>query len=269
MGWYFGNWFSDNETGIDKVGQIGSLSGSYPLTSDDFDLQEDIMNATALLPSGMLYSDGSLYIGDFLAGGVHKFDMHFDDHCDEKKDEKEATQVQKDVLSSLQQKVSALMAVSRDYENMQQDQLARAAADRTRTGATKVALTVGGATRMGATRAALNIQCQMQEQENSRSKPGVQRVEAQTQLARSDPRVNVQEGTVLGTRWNCNPRNGNGRDIGIVQRYALLCENMTLKRKEKTTAEDFPKRMPQATASDFPASTRPPRGRAASWGGGY
>lgn len=69
--WYFGNWYESNDT--DKVGEIGSLSGSYPVSSDDFDLQEDIMDVTAELPSGMLYTDGSLYIGDFSAGGVHKF----------------------------------------------------------------------------------------------------------------------------------------------------------------------------------------------------
>lgn len=75
--WYFGNWYG-NDAGQNatdsKQGEVGSLSGAYPVeTQTDFDLQEDIMSAQAFLPSGMVYSDGYLYQGDF-AGQLHKFD---------------------------------------------------------------------------------------------------------------------------------------------------------------------------------------------------
>jgi len=75
--WYLNNWFGfggDNTT-ENKVGQISTLSGDYPVTeSTNFDLQEDIMDTLATLPSGMVYSDGALFVGDLLAGVVHKFD---------------------------------------------------------------------------------------------------------------------------------------------------------------------------------------------------
>jgi len=51
--------------------------GNYPVTtSTDFDFQDNIMDVKAAFPGGMVYSDGYLFVTDFLAAGVHKFDTN-------------------------------------------------------------------------------------------------------------------------------------------------------------------------------------------------
>jgi len=79
--WYFGNWFADNATDLDKAGEIGTLSGDYPVTSaTDFGLQENIMDTLAAVPAGMVYSDGFLFVADIGLGVVHKFNTETNEY---------------------------------------------------------------------------------------------------------------------------------------------------------------------------------------------
>jgi len=88
--WYVANWYclgtgAASCTNVtDKTGEIGSLSGDYPVTTTtDFGLMEDIMDEKASTnPAGMVYHDGFLFIADIAAGVVHKFDTSTNTYVD-------------------------------------------------------------------------------------------------------------------------------------------------------------------------------------------